>query len=1309
MTGRNQSRPRCSHWLQATLVLLMIVCFLSLPLLGQVRRGSLSGTVYDPAGAVIANAKVTLTDQATRTSVETVSNGSGYFYFAGVEPGSYTVTSSAKGFSGWEQKNIVFNQAENRSLNITLKMGSETEKVEVVAETEAVPLSTSESRTTLNNTMVTEMAIQGRNASELIKIMPGMGLNVGLSQGGDSGPFTSLTTQTNSGPIGKYSASGGQPYGGLSMTTDGAQIVDPGNQGTQVANINQDMTQEVTLLNATYGAEAAKGPVTFQAIGKSGGKDFHGSAYMYTRNGTFNANDWWFNNRGFKAPEDSYYYPGGTLGGPVIIPGTSFNKNRDKLFFFTAFEYMKQQPVGSLIENVIPTAEMLGGAPLADCQAAGIDGPCGNFTDAYLASLHLDRDAFGTTNRDGTGQSPCSSAHSSDWWYPSYCTSAEGQRIATAGGYIPVDIMDPNALALASSFPTPNHTPTLDDPFNFQYNNNAPVNRWEYRVRVDYNVTQNTRISGSYTWQNEKDINNIGVWWWPGNTIPYPTGMGTPQKSRTANVSVTTVFTPTLTNDFTFGWAYFINPFQPNSAAGMDPATYGYTAHGPFDANVRPQLPNMNSWGGCVISGTSGCFPVYYAPSFPKTGWAGDAFGKDSRVPSFTDNISKVVGTHTMKAGFYWDENTNNQTEGYGSWAQGSYGFDNYNWTTTGNALADFVIGHGSYSQISHVPINDFRYHQVSFYAQDQWKATRKMTLTYGLRFDHEGQWYVNNKFGISTWDPSTYSNDTSDSPQWTGLSWHGVNSKIPLSGWTSPTFYYAPRIGIAYDLFGTGKTVIRGGFGVYRWQVSQNDIGGGVDQPQGIRSTSCSNIGTLQKMADAVNCAAAVFSPGPAANGNVSVLKLGDNKTPYTQNWSVIVSQALPWKSTMEIQYQGNRTRNALLAGNGTNIPFYPNINKIPLGALYGPDPVTGENVWEQSCADGRAAGNLYGCVLPSGNPYGSLNSRMRNYFPYLNYDGALIVNTHGSYSNYNAMMLSWQKQRGPVTFMANYTWSKVMGIRDGQTNNGNGDGQINDAFNLKNNYAPLGYDHTHIFNIAYVVHLPSPVRGNPFLAGVVNGWEFSGISQLQSGAPIQPNTNGNLNAAYDASANQVFGTSGQRATPVLLCDPRVGLKSGQYFNPNCFTSPIPAGEDANGNFIPGKNGPAIWPYIHGPAYMNHDLSLYKNFKIGESKGIQFRVNAFNFLNHPLKQFGLGSDLNLAFSGLTRSHSSPDGISDGLGGYTMPTVCSLDVITTDNTNPDDPITHHTNPECNHNATTNGQPLGKVGRRVLEFAVKFTF
>jgi len=1253
--------PCSSLWLQVKWVLLAIsvvtlALTVSLPLAAQVRRGSLSGTVYDPSGAVIAGAQISLKNDATQVAAQTVSNSSGFFYFAGVEPGSYTVKVTAKGFNGWEGTGVVFNQAENRTLsNISLTMSGTMEKMEVVAVDEVVPLATGESRLTLNNQMVTEMAIQGRDAAELIKIMPGMGLNTGLNQGA----WSSYTTQTNSGPVGQYSASGGQPYGGLSMTTDGAQVVDPGNQGTQIANINQDMTQEVTILNATYGAENAKGPVSFQAIGKSGGKDFHGSAYLYTRNKNMNATDWWLGHNGVSAPKDSYNFPGFNVGGPVIIPGTDFNKSRSKLFFFTAYEYMKQQPVGALFLNVVPTQRMLGTDPQFQCPVPGI-GNCGDFSQAYLSSLGLN-----VGNHNGTGQQACDPAQASSWWYPSYCSNADW---VNNGGYIPTSQMDPNAIALAQYFPQPNRTATAESPYNFQHLDNVPVNRWEFRQRLDYNVTQSTRISGSFTLQHEKDINNIGVWWWPGNTVPYPTGMGTQQISRTANISATTVFSPTLTNDFTFGYAYFINPFHPNDKSKMAPPA-GFPG-GPFTPNILPQIPNMTSWGcnlgGGGSAGGNGCFPLFYAPSFPTTAFSNNAFGKDSLVPSISDNVSKVFGTHTLKFGFYWDSSSNNQTEGSGNWAQGSYDFENYTWGTTGNALADLVLGHGGYSQVNKVPLNDLKYRQISLYAQDQWKATRRLTLTYGLRADHEGQWFVgNNNLGVAVWDPASYNPSATD--HWTGLKWHAIDSSVSKSGWTSPVFYYSPRVGVAFDVFGTGKTVLRGGFGVYRWQVASGDANG-FDPPQNVLVTNSCTVFALNQ---ASNCSV-------GGNGSIVVPQKGDNRTPYTQNWSFIVSQQMPGKSTLELQYQGNRTRDALLSGNGTNIPFYPNINKIAQGALFGADPITGNTFWLDHClANNRA--NLYSCTTPG------TNDGIRNYDPFQQYGQALVVSTHGSYSNYNAMMVSWQKQRGPVTFMANYTWSKVMGIRDGQSNNGNGDGQIMDPFNLRNNYAPLAYDHTQIFNVSYIVHLPNAIHHNAFLGQALNGWELAGISQLQSGAPIQPNTNGVLNAQFANGVGDVLGTDGGRLAPILICDPRMGLAKGQYFNPNCFSAPIPAQLSLadNTTIIPGRNGQPVWPYIHGPAYMNHDLSLYKTFKIKESKNVQFRVNAFNFLNHPLPQMGLTNDLNLNLL-------AP--IQDGSGGYIIPTSCSLGA-----------------PGCNANPATDGKVGGKIGRRVMEFAVKFNF
>ncbi len=257
----------------------------------------------------------------------------------------------------------------------------------------------------------------------------------------------------------------------------------------------------------------------------------------------------------------------------------------------------------------------------------------------------------------------------------------------------------------------------------------------------------------------------------------------------------------------------------------------------------------------------------------------------------------------------------------------------------------------------------------------------------------------------------------------------------------------------------------------------------------------------------------------------------------------------------------------------------------------------------------------------------------------------------------------------------MANYTFSKVLGIRDGVSQNGANAGNTVDPFNIGANYGVLSFDHTHIFNAGYVFTLPSPVHGNRLLAGTVNGWELSGLTQWQSGAPLQPSTNGNLNASYGnvlmngnsvgVSAQSWLGSNaaGLVLEPLLTCDPRSGLKSGQYFNTSCFTPPPP-----------GKNGDLIWPYIHGPAYLDTDLAIFKNFKITERQGLQFRFSAFNFINHPNKQFNLNgnSDVSLNFTNTSTG------------------------------------AHLLSP-TNTNSVTTGYPAFEVGDRLVEFAIKYNF
>lgn len=1180
------------------LACLVAILVLQFPASAQVSSGNVNGTVLDTTGAVVPHASVTLINQGNNEERASVSNGQGFFSFAAVLPGTYSLRIDAPGFNAWEEKDISVAQAANLTIpNITLQVGTSKQTVEVISGQDViVPTETPATSQTLNEHMITELAIQGRDAAELIKIMPGMGLNTGLGQG----EFSSLVTQSNSGPIGQFSSQGTQPNGAMTMTSDGANLLDPGNQGTQTANINQNQIQEFTINTSAYGAEFAKGPVTFQAIGKSGTSQFHGDAYFYARNGVFNANNSLFNATGVAKPDDSYYYPGGDLGGPVILPKIHYNRNHDKLFFYAAYEYMKQQPAGSLIQRFIPTPEMMSG----------------NFSPDYLNSLGSN---FVHGPFSNFAQAPCANG----------CTNG----VTLPGGIIPASLLDPNSAAYYKTMPQPNIDPASNPSgADYQYLVNTPVNRWELRLRGDWNISQNDKVFFSWNRQDELDLNPISIWWGTNSSIPYPSSMPAPQVSQVYSANYTRVFTPTLTNEFVFADATFINPISLANPAAVNPANVGFSMTGLFSNPYAPQIPNQFSWTGV---------PGYFAPTFGQSFQGGD-FGKLSQAPSISDNVTKVLGTHTLKAGFYWDYARNNQTDSnFLSPPQGIVEYENYGANSSGNAMADFAMARiTAFTQESKAIVSDFKYHQYSLYINDQWKATRRLTLTLGLRADHMGQWYPTSGPGLAVWDAASY-NNTSTAGAYTGLLWHAIDSSIPVSGFPSKTFFYEPRGGFAYDIFGTGKTVIRGGYGLYRYQLAYNSVSGAsFTAPQGnVTETTTWNCCIGYQSFNQ-------FSPalGPAGLGSsISGLLLeNDKRTPYTESYNLTISQRTPWHSVLEVQYAGNQSHDLLTNSNISNL------DNIPLGAFFGPDPLTG--------------------VVNS--PWAS-NFPTNDYYPYHNYTSLQLV-AHDSRQNYNAAIVSWQKQSGPVTFTLNYTFSKVLGIRDGETNNGNGNGNAVDPYNINANYGVLAYDHTHIFNAAYVWNLPRPIHDNKFLAGVVNGWELSGITQWQSGAPIQPNTNGDLFATYGSVTNPVtgalsgisaqnyLGSGSATLLPVLTCDPRSGLSSGQYFNPSCFAPPAP-----------GQVGNIIWPYIKGPAFFDSDLSIYKNFHATERQVIQFRFEAFNFINHPLPTFNaLGSNNDVTI----------------------------------NFNSGGPLS-----QTNTNSVTTGKPLYDTGRRVVEFAVKYTF
>jgi len=277
--------------------------------LAQQLTGTLSGTVLDQAEAAIPGATVVVRNQDSGDTRTAVTNGAGFFSITALQPATYTVTITAKGFTTWQEPGIVMNQGDDRTVpKIALKVGTTSAQVEVVSENYAsVPLDTAEVSTTLSQTMINDFPLSGRDAGELLKIMPGMGISNGASQGS---AYSTKVVNTNNGPAGNYSANGTQPNGTMAYMLDGANLIDPGNAGTQIANINPDMVSQVKVLMSSYGAEYAKGPVIFSAFSKSGGQSFHGEGYFYTRNSALNSVDSFTKSQGGTNANESYYYPG---------------------------------------------------------------------------------------------------------------------------------------------------------------------------------------------------------------------------------------------------------------------------------------------------------------------------------------------------------------------------------------------------------------------------------------------------------------------------------------------------------------------------------------------------------------------------------------------------------------------------------------------------------------------------------------------------------------------------------------------------------------------------------------------------------------------------------------------------------------------------------------------------------------------------------------------------------------------------------------------------------------------------------------
>jgi hypothetical protein len=569
-------------------------------------------------------------------------------------------------------------------------------------------------------------------------------------------------------------------------------------------------------------------------------------------------------------------------------------------------------------------------------------------------------------------------------------------------------------------------------------------------------------------------------------------------------------------------------------------------------------------------------------------------------------------------------------------------------------------ISQAGYFEQALPPPTNLAQNIAAFYAQDHWKVNRRISVDYGLRFEHIAKPY-SDPFGLAVFNPSAYDASISASTNTqTGITWHSLSSSVPVSGASSRLFFYSPRLGAAIDIFGTGKTVVRGGWGKYRAydSVQSNDYVQPAETATGSSSWSCGQNDSLCPTWEDVDKHALTpptYGTGlaPGVKG-VFVMDPSDDEQPLVTTYSLSVDQELPAKLHMEVSYVGNY---------GEFFQSYTNFfNGIPLGSI----TTAAYSAFPADC--GSASSDNLGST--------GCEQHFRKFPDYTTINESITAGK----SQYDSLQASVRRDVGMVTLIGNYTFSKALGD-GGQIANGAWPGALSVTEAEHYLWGILPTDRAHALSLAYVFTMPR-VGNNRFVRGAAGGWQLSGITQVESGAQLS--AGGTTGATGPTSLNfqltqgganqdniHLLGSPDITLYPQINCNPAAGIRGTNMFvNDSCF-GPAPAGRLGNGAHL---------PYMAGPMFWSSDLTLMKNFKVTERQNLEFRIAAFNFLNHDLLSF-TNSDSNLKLN------------FNDIGQVITGTSC--------------PATSGGTP-CNQTSTF-GQAKYHVGNRLLEVGVKYSF
>ncbi len=1135
-------------------------------LYGQSFTGTVSGTVKDTTNAVIPGARLSLINTANGEERGQDSKEGGSFVFALIPPGSYRLEVSHTGFKRFIRPAIEVEVQQSLVLEVNLEVGDTSESVQVTAETPLLQPATSSLGEVIENRKIVELPLAGRNTFALITLTTGAQ---------PLGEFGNLPARANAYAGGYFSLNGSQPLTNETLI-DGIPV----NTATTNApgfTPSVDAIQEFKVQSGNFTAEFGRtGGGVVNLVYKSGGNQVHGSLYEFLRNSVFDANNW-FNNRGGRVKaHNALNQFGGTAGGPLVFPKLYNGHNRT--FWFVAYEGLRDRRALSQTYT-IPTPDQLQG----------------DFSKSF----------------NGSGQLITI--------YDPLTTKPDPQRPGNflrdpfPGNRIPADRIDRVAAKVRNFWPTPNSAGSGPAAVNnWTGAGSTPNTQDQYSVRLDHAITENHRVFGRFSSSNITRggfdfFGNGGGWVNPG-------GSGLPIDINARNFAFddTLSLSPSLLLNFRYG---FIRQYVARNPPllGLNLTTLGFS-------------PEYNSQVG-----------VAALPSFMPSGFRAiqqrgtDYIRRGDLTHTAQANLTKVLTHHTLKVGGDYRQILLNELEPVIE--QGQYSFDTRftssdplrTSATSGHSIASFLLGLPSSGDIDIVPPISVSFRYFGGYVQDDYKATSKLTLNLGLRYEVEtGR---NERYDRLSWFDPTVVNpigtkvgmqDLRGGLEFVGIGGNPRRQKATnLNNW-------GPRFGFAYAA-GT-KTAIRGGYGLF-YLPNTGDGAGPANGAEGFVATTT----FLSSLDGGITPADHLSNPFPRGvirgPGSLAgqLTQLGQNLTTvsrndrsaYAQEWNFDIQRELPASFLIDVAYSGNK---------GTSLPVNEQLNQLPDRYLS-----LGSALLDQ-------VPNPFAPYVKVGSLSQPTVARAQLLRPYPQFGNILVRNVRDVSTIYHSLQIKLEHRFSHgFTFLGAFTGAKQIG---GPVANAVvSDPGFQDNYNRRADRSLVGFDQSKRLVLSGNWELPFG-KGRALLGSIprlldyaVGGWQANSIVTIQSGFPLGLTTSVNQTNSFGGGSRP--NNSGKSAQ----LDGPIEARLNRYFDTSVFSQSAP--------FTFGNTSRTL-PDVRSPGVVNFDFSFTKITRIKERMTLQFRAEFFNGFNHP--NFGSpGTTFGTATFGVISSAADPRIIQFGL------------------------------------------------------------